>query len=90
MTDRQQPALTSDEFREAQRKLGLSDADLAFVLGIENPQHIRRLKGREGSSSHREVQPWHVRLLAAYLTGYRPSDWPEIDEQKTSAERTSR
>ncbi|MEF2552807.1 hypothetical protein VQ042_15780 [Aurantimonas sp. A2-1-M11] len=84
MTDRQQPALSSEEFREAQRELGLSDADLAFVLGIENPQHIRRLKGREGSSTHREVQPWHVRLIRAYLVGYRPGDWPGNDGEDRS------
>lgn len=84
MTDRQQPTLDSEEFREAQRRLGLSDADLAFVLGIENPQHIRRLKGREGSSSHRAVQPWHVRLILAYLGGYRPGDWPAQDGEDRS------
>lgn len=71
-----QPTMTPDQFRGAQRTLGLSDAAMALVLGITNPQHIRRLKAPKDAGHFREMQPWHVRLLSAYLDGYRPSDWP--------------
>lgn len=71
-----QPTMTPDEFREAQHQLGLSDADLAHMLGIKDEQHIRRLKAPAGTGHHRTVQGHHARLLRAYLDGYRPTDWP--------------
>ncbi|MEX6506814.1 helix-turn-helix domain-containing protein [Jiella sp. M17.18] len=73
-----QPTYSPEEFKEAQRRLGLSDAEFAFVLGIENPQHVRRLKIGADKPSHRPVQPATARLLRAYLEdGYRPTDWPK-------------
>lgn len=71
-----QPTMTPAEFREAQRELGLSDAELALVLGLENAQHVRRLKAEPGKEHHRAVKGTHARLLRAYLDGYRPKDWP--------------
>jgi hypothetical protein len=72
----EQPAMSPQEFREAQHQLGLSDLQLALVLGLEDPQHIRRLKADAGKSHHRPVKGAHVRLIRAYLAGYRPADWP--------------
>ena len=71
------PSYSPDEFKEAQRRLGLSDSEFAVMLGIENPQHVRRLKVAADKSSHRDVQPATARLLKAYLDGYRPKDWPK-------------
>lgn len=71
-----QPSMTPAQFREAQQKLGLSDAELALVLGLENAQHVRRLKADEGKEHHRPVKGPTARLLRAYLDGYRPRDWP--------------
>ncbi len=70
------PTMTPEEFRDAQTMLGLTDTELAVVLGIDNPQHIRRLKADSNKAHHRVVQRSHVRLLRAYLNGYRPDDWP--------------
>lgn len=73
----EQPTMTPDEFREAQRELGLTDAELAAMLGMENPQHLRRYKVRKpDAGSARPIKPWTARLLRAYLDGYRPADWP--------------
>lgn len=71
-----QPTLTPDEFREAQQTLGLSDLQFAQVLGLENAQHIRRLKADPDKEHHRPVKGTHARLIRAYLDGYRPKDWP--------------
>ena len=57
---------------------------LGIRLGIDNPQHIRRLKGREGWGSHRVVQPWLVRLIRAYIGGYCLGDWPTNDRKDRS------
>lgn len=72
-----QPTMTHTEFRDAQRRLGLTDSELAHVLGITNDQHIRRLKSEPGKGHAKPIQPWHVRLIRVYLDGYRPKDWPK-------------
>lgn len=75
MTD--QPTMTADEFREAQHKLGLSDKQLAAVLGFANAVQVRRLKVRQADlASARPVSATVARLMRAYLDGYRPADWP--------------
>lgn len=72
-----QPAMSPEEFRDAQRRLGLSDRDLAWVLGYDDEQHVRRLKAPVGASHHRPVKGYVARLMRAYLDGYRPPDWPD-------------
>lgn len=70
------PVFSPDDFREAQHQLGLSDAELAPLLGCSAVQ-LRRMKVDDPSlPSHRPVQPVTARLLQAYLDGYRPPDWP--------------
>ncbi|GGD87894.1 hypothetical protein GCM10011390_03320 [Aureimonas endophytica] len=69
--------MDADEFRMAQQHLGLSDASMALMLGISDPQHVRRLKAGPEAGYAREIKPWHVRLIRAYLEGYRPADWPQ-------------
>lgn len=75
MTD--QPKFSPQQFKEAQQALGLSDPQMAQMLGVSNAENVRRFKVMKlDASSAREVKPWHARLLQAYLDGYRPSDWP--------------
>lgn len=74
-----QPTMTPDEFAAAQKSLGLSDAQFALVLGFENPQHVRRLRAPADASHAKRVMPATVRLIQAYLAGYRPDDWPNRD-----------
>lgn len=71
-----QPAMTARQLREAQQALGLPDRHLAAMLGV-TAQALRRLKVEDSAKpSARSVSPTLARLLAAYLAGYRPADWP--------------
>lgn len=63
--------MTPDEIRAAQKALGLSQAKLAQVMGLRGQAAISEwLTGK-----HEPTGP-AVRLLRAYLDGYRPRDWP--------------
>lgn len=71
------PTMSPDDFREAQHKLGLSDTELAAVLGYNDAAHVRRHKVRNTAlPSYREPNAQAVRLIRAFLDGYRPPDWP--------------
>jgi transcriptional regulator with XRE-family HTH domain len=63
------------ELKEARRSLGLSVADMARLLDTD-PQTIRRMEQREDASTFRRPAPRMERLIAAYISGYRPDDWP--------------
>ena len=63
--------------RRARRRLGLSEAQLAEMLGCV-PQQLRRLQMHPGASSARKISRSVARLLIAYAEdGYRPDDWPK-------------
>lgn len=67
--------MTPTELKEARRKLGLSTAQLATLLDTD-PQTIRRMEQRPDAKTFRNPAPRMLRLLRAYLDGYRPADWP--------------
>ena len=67
--------MTSAQIKEARHKLGLSVAQLAAMLETD-PQTIRRMEQREDANTSRAPAVRMVRLLRAYLDGYRPLDWP--------------
>ena len=67
--------MTPDEIKKARHKLGLSVAQLAAMLETD-PQTIRRMEQREDANTSRAPAVRMVRLLRAYLDGYRPRDWP--------------
>ena len=67
--------MTPAAFKEARHTLGLSTAQLATLLDTD-PQTIRRMEQREDASTFRKPAPRMVRLIRAYLDGYRPADWP--------------
>ena len=67
--------MTPPELKKARRKLGLSVAQLAALLDTD-PQTIRRMEQREDANTFRKAAPRMLRLLRAYLDGYRPADWP--------------
>lgn len=59
------------DLRSARKKLGLTQAELARLLGYSRPATISDVEhGREQMSQTAR------RLLAAYVEGYRPQDWP--------------
>lgn len=73
MTD--QPHFTHDQVRAARDELGLTQAQLAAVLGC-TLQHVKAMEAAPDRRNPRSVRPAYARLLRAYLDGYRPADWP--------------
>lgn len=63
--------MTPDAFRAARKSLGLSQAQAADMLGYGSKPRVSEIERgliNPGASV--------VRLLQAYLDGYRPHDWP--------------
>lgn len=63
--------MTPEEIKAARKALGLTQAQLAQVMGYKRTYLTNLEAGREVLGAQ------GVRLLAAYLEGYRPRDWPE-------------
>jgi transcriptional regulator with XRE-family HTH domain len=63
--------LTPTQFREARVKLGLTQSDAARLLGYGSKVRISEIE-----AGKRNPGAAVVRLLRAYLAGYRPEDWP--------------
>ena len=71
---------TPDGFRRARERLGLTLERFAEVLGYEGTgrrvmAHRLETSGPDGVGL-RELREPQRRLIDAYLSGYRPKDWP--------------
>lgn len=64
--------MTPAELREARLTLGLTQAQLASVMGYGATIRISEIE-----RGVRGVSEQTARLMRAYLNGYRPDDWPE-------------
>jgi hypothetical protein len=64
--------MTSNQLREARRKLGLNLAQMAWALGYETQHGKSQVKHMETGKT---IMPAQRRLIEAYLAGYRPRDW---------------
>jgi len=63
------------EFKAIRLKLGLTQPQLARLLGYVNVTHIAAL---ETEAAYGRAIPHHTGLLMrAYADGYRPADWPK-------------
>lgn len=63
--------MIDDEIKSARKQLGLTQKQLAEVMGYSNDAYISRVEtGLRGMSQQAQ------KLLQAYLEGYRPKDWP--------------
>jgi len=62
--------MTPEEFRAARVQLGLTQAELARVLGYGKPIRVSEIE-----RGIRNPSQSAVRLVQAYLAGYRPEDW---------------
>jgi DNA-binding transcriptional regulator YiaG len=62
--------MTPEKVRMARLKLGLTQAELAAVMGI------RTMSVSDWERGIRTPSSQSVRLIQAYLSGYRPADWP--------------
>ena len=69
--------MTPADLKEARRKLGLSVKQMAHLIDTD-PVSVRRMEGSEDAKTHRTPAPRMVRLIRAYLDGYRPKDWPDV------------
>lgn len=67
--------MTPEQIKEARQSLGLTQAQLAALLDTD-PQTVRRMEQRADAKTFRSPAPRMLRLLRAYLDGYRPADWP--------------
>lgn len=68
--------MTPAEIKAVRQWLGITVSQLAVLLDTD-PQTIRRMEQSEAASTFRKPAPRMVRLLRAYLDGYRPADWPQ-------------
>lgn len=71
--------MTPSDIRAARHALGLTQAGMARMLGYAN-----QVKVAEIEAGVKMPGGAVVRLLNAYLDGYRPTDWPE--KKRTSRE----
>lgn len=68
--------MSPEEFKEARRKLGLTQSQLAGVLDIA-PQTIRKWEMSDERSTARSVNPVAARAMLWFLAGFRPPEWPQ-------------
>lgn len=66
--------MTPDQFRQARRQLNLTSRQMAELLGFGSGTAIRQFETH--GTSQRIPGARVVRLVQAYLDGYRPADWP--------------
>jgi predicted transcriptional regulator len=67
--------MTPDEIKQTRNDLGLTQSELGQMLDTDGLS-IRRMEMHESASTSRKPPPRMVRLLKAYASGYRPTDWP--------------
>ena len=70
--------MTPTDFREARRKLGLTQVQAATLLGYGASTRVSEIECGE-----RTPDKCKLRLLRAYLDGYRPADWPTATTERT-------
>ena len=69
--------MTPHTLAKARELLGLSLSDMARMLGYEGEQ--ARSQAHHLETGRREIRPAQRRLIEAYLSGYRPDDWPRSE-----------
>lgn len=68
--------MTPAQIREARHALGLTQSQLAAALEA-TPRNVRSWEAPAAASTHRPLPTRAARLIAAYLDGWRPADWPD-------------
>lgn len=72
-------SLSPEQIRDARLALKLTQAQLGALLDTDG-QTIRRMEGDPSHSTFRKPAVRMVRLIEAYLAGYRPADFPAVSE----------
>ena len=70
--------MTPNDIRSHREHLGLTQADAARLLGYGSKSRIAELE-----AGTRKPSKAVARLMAAYLQGYRPRDWPDQPHKVT-------
>lgn len=65
--------MTNNDFRAIRQRLGITQAQLAAVLGYGLPLTISTM---ERETNPRPIPHAIALLMRAYDEGYRPSEWP--------------
>lgn len=65
--------MTGDELRAARHHLGLTQDQMAHVLGYVGAHRRGQIDDME--TGYRPIRDAQRRLVQAYLDGYRPADW---------------
>lgn len=73
--NRRNDTMTPEEIKAARQALDLTQAQLGAMLDTD-AQTVRRMELDPEASTFRKPAPRMVRLIRAYLDGYRPTDWP--------------
>ncbi|WP_199233070.1 helix-turn-helix domain-containing protein [Agrobacterium pusense] len=63
----------NDEFRSIRKRLGLTQSQLAGVLGYSRPLQVSEI---EREKNPKPVPRAIALLMRAYDEGYRPREWP--------------
>lgn len=82
--------MTPNEIADARRQLGLGQEDLARLLGYGAAARISELENVSPITGAPKRIPSDtvLRLLQAYLDGYRPADWPAPKPKKGNTDAT--
>lgn len=67
--------MTPQQMARARERLGLTLEAMATMLGYLGEQ--RRQMQYDLETGRRAIREPQRRLVEAYLSGYRPDDWPE-------------
>ena len=67
--------MTPKQMARARERLGLTLEQMATMLGYSGVQ--RRQMQYDLETGRREIRGPQRRLVDAYLSGYRPADWPQ-------------
>ena len=66
--------MTPSETKSARQSLGLTQAQMADMLGYQGDNLKQMMYDIE--TGRRPLRAPQGRLIVAYLKGYRPDDWP--------------
>ena len=69
--------MTAEQMARARKCLGLTLEGMAEMLGYLGSQ--RRQMQYDLETGRRAIREPQRRLIDAYLSGYRPDDWPTTD-----------
>lgn len=68
-------SMTPAQLKQARHALGLTLSEMADMLGYDGTHAAQQVRKME--SGDRAIRGPQARLVLAYLSGYRPEDWPE-------------